>query len=146
MGEKTTAARMTAIHAPFRLRHDLKANVLEASLHGFWSEDDRERFGLALQREIAWLRQAGRPFGLLFDLRGFGVQSAANIDAMIASSRPTSRRDRAPTAVVVGRALVRLQASRVLNVAEFRIFETREEAVAWLTARCLSNGSSAPAG
>ncbi len=119
---------------PYTVHFDRSAGVLEARLAGFWSVTDRRRFGVILQRELADLRRAATRYSILFDLRGFEVQSAANIDAMVAGSDPASPRERAPIAVVTDRALLRRQASRVLNLAETRTFDTREAALAWLAA------------
>ena len=123
--------RTTVPDQAYRLSRNEAPPILEASLFGFWSEQDRENFTAALMGEIEAFRQRDRSFGLLFDLREFGVQSAANIDAMITASSPGTEHKRAPAAVVVDRALMKLQASRVL-LGPKRMFETREEAIKWL--------------
>ncbi len=116
----------------YHLSQHEKAPILEACLTGFWWSQDRKDFSTALIGSIELLRQSGRPFGVLFDLRAFDVQSAANVDAMKMASSPGSGHKRAPSAIVSGRALVKLQASRVFTLGATRVFATREEAIDWL--------------
>lgn len=106
--------------------------MLEFALMGHWDVGTVARFAAAIRDAVERLPALGVRPGeqvALFDITGFGVQSPevlAAIGAIADRSRTTSRK----IALVRNSALLSMQVKRAMP--HLRMFDTREEALAWL--------------
>ena len=103
-------------------------------LSGFWSEDTIDQYERALRQTFERLKQLGSPTRCLWDTTDMSVQSRVYAERLqqIVESLAALMPDR--RAIVVGNALARLQAQRATAAVQegHRMFETIEEAEAWL--------------
>lgn len=116
-----------------RIEIDAAARLVRIELTSFWTSESFEAFEQELSRSLlarGW--QAGNYVALL-DVRRRGVQSKEMSD-QVRRARQDERRVLAPRrlAILVGGALVKMQAQRV-NSAQDAIFYDEQEALAWLS-------------
>lgn len=115
----------------FEIRYDPVARMLHLRLSGFWTPEVASRFAEELEREINDIGDSA-DFTVLSDSRDFPAQSAAIAQelGMIAVTGAARR-----SAFIVGGALSKIQASRVMPGDHIRIFLDEAEARKWLEQR-----------
>lgn len=119
----------------FDIRFDPRDPILFLRLSGFWTLPIALAFEAALQDAGRDLRLAEKCTGTLSDSRAFPVQSE-EVGAVLARIRLAGPgHEPWPTAIVVGSALNKLQAERVMKRDNVRVFLDMDEARAWLRAR-----------
>lgn len=111
---------------------DEAERTLKVVVEGFWTDSVQREFardyGLAIRR----CRQSRRPFTLLVDAQRFAVQPKSIVAGMAAVHDAEAAVERAPTAIVVGSAILKLQAERTITGDNVRVFLEMPVAVAWL--------------
>jgi hypothetical protein len=111
---------------------DPDRKLVQIMLRGHWTIDVARAYEAEFRAALAQFAHRGCLLGeqiTLIDITGFGVQSqevAALLEPFAADQTIAPRR----TAMVVGTMLAKLQARRV--APDYRIFVSREEALAWL--------------
>ena len=119
----------------YRIEYDADAAILNVVLVGFWTAEKTQRFAGEVAAELGALRRQGLRFGVLADAREFAVQARDVIDGLMRVINASDQKDRAPTAIIVGTALGKMQAERTLTAPHVHIVSDRDDAVAWLKDR-----------
>ena len=94
----------------YRIEYDADAAILNVVLVGFWTAEKTQRFAGEVAAELGALRRQGLRFGVLADAREFAVQARDVIDGLMRVINASDQKDRAPTAIIVGTALGKMQA------------------------------------
>lgn len=118
----------------YEIAYEAAQRVVRMRMAGFWSPDTAIRFSsevLTLCERVA--RRDGR-YAVLLDGTAFDVQTPEVAGRLAALTRAGVALSDAPYAMAVGSMLAKLQAQRLLNVPNARVFLAAEEAEAWL--RC----------
>ncbi len=116
----------------YEIDFDPVRKLLVLRTEGFWSLGTLAAFAAAALARGAIARARYGRYAILADSRKLPVQSAEvarALDAVVSKSLALSD---APYACVVGSMLVKLQAERVLNRPNCRVFLDMDEATAWL--------------
>lgn len=116
----------------FSIDWNADRSILEARVDGFWDQRTIARFADELGQAMADLRGRGVKFGVLGEGSGFAVQTQEVADGLTRLVDAGNQANRAPTAIVAGGMLVKMQAARAMAAPHLRVFATREEALAWL--------------
>ena len=117
---------------PYSIHYDPATSTLEARVEGFWDQATIARFIGDFSAAIAELRGRGLRFGVLGDGSHFAVQAQEIARGLTTLVDAGNQHNRAPTAIVAGAALVKMQATRAMAAPHLRVFATRDEARAWL--------------
>lgn len=118
--------------APYTIDFDEARSILIVRAEGFWSRETLAAFGNELLGRINAVGATGKPFTVLADASAFPVQSVWVSTGFIGIVHRIDRKLWVPTAIVATRALLRLQALRVLIAPHIRIFSDMDAALAWL--------------
>jgi hypothetical protein len=128
------SSKFITLESPhYSARLDPGQKLVEIVLRGHWTVDIARSYERDFRSALDELAQRGCPLGeqaTLIDITGFGVQPqdvAAQLELFAADQSIAPRR----TAMVVSTMLLKLQARRV--APDYRIFDNRDEALAWLT-------------
>ena len=116
----------------YRLEFDPERDLITATLSGFWASETVAAYAADL---TALLRRAGAPdrrIRLLGCSAAMPVQSAETSAAFGKFSAELNVVCTGPIAIIVGSALNRIQASRVLAHERVRVFLDESEALDWL--------------
>lgn len=117
----------------FEIRFDDHAGILHLRLEGHWTAATFAHFTATLLYHVTKLRLTSRRYAVLSDASAFAVQTPAIASAFDrVMSHDKAKRARA-VAIVVGSMLNRLQVKRTIDAPNLRVFDTREEALEWLT-------------
>lgn len=111
---------------------DPNTAFLEVRVQGFWDQDMITSFAEEFAAKLAELRAAGAAFGVLADASEFSVQGQQISEGLTRIVDADNHDNRAPSALVIGSALVKMQAARTMAADHVRIFASREEAMVWL--------------
>jgi hypothetical protein len=115
----------------YTIDSDPPHRLLRLVLSGFWTEEEARAFARDQQAAV---RRLGPPFGThltLADLRSFALQThevSEVIRQLVINAAATSKR----IAMVGGEGLARMQFKRITARDDARMFDTVEEAEAWL--------------
>ena len=118
----------------YTIAYDAEQRVIRLRMAGFWSLDTAVRFSsevLTLCGSVA--RRDGR-YAVLLDGTAFDIQTPEVSSRLAALTQAGVALSDAPYVMAVGSMLAKLQAQRVMNVPNARVFLTAEEAEEWL--RC----------
>lgn len=117
---------------PYSISVDLAAARLRIVINGFWGPEVIARFLAELKEKGEPLEHIGRPYRSLTDARDFRVQSVeiASYFAGFMSTEVGPGLEK--QALVVGSALAKLQALRVLEGTAMGIFDSVDAAEIWL--------------
>jgi len=117
---------------PFEIDVDEKAGVVRMVLRGFWTLADLHAFGAQLAEAVGRAARRHAIFALISDSTGFKIQSAEVSEAFGRMMGAGNRVHAGPSAIVVGSALNKLQAERLLGSPRVRIFTDFDAAVRWV--------------
>lgn len=121
--------------------HDLR--MLRLAVHGFWDQSVMAAYVAEVRRAMADLRRTGGCRYILVDMSGYPIQPKEIAEAHGALLRSSRNMDGIRVALVMQSVLSRLQANRLAAEAGHEIFDSREEAEAWLFAGGSEGTSSA---
>lgn len=128
---------------PFRIVWHEKDTILEVVYPAVPTVQDVEDYSRAVRGRIDMIR--GRPWACLVDQRAVGAMPPEVVQVIADLNAWAQKRNMRRTARVVTSAVARLQSTRLVREAmlhtEFRVFESREDALTWLRA---SDPSSTP--
>jgi len=115
----------------YKIRFDEASGILICSNSGFWTTETAACFFDDLNTAILEALKRSGQARLLIDNSDFPVQSQEVIELM---AERTERMEalRARTAIVMTRALAKIQAKRITNNPNVAIFEEPGAAKAWL--------------
>ncbi len=116
--------------APFEISGDEEIGIIQAALRGFWTIEIFEAFERAMLAKSARMKSLHSVYALFSDCTEFPVQASDVVHLFQRIEGPESVGG--PTAILVGSALVKLQAERVLTDPAIRAFTDRQRAEAWL--------------
>ena len=115
----------------YSIRHDQTLNILEITVGGFWTVDEFGAFVRELQCALSVAPGKEVPMSL-YNYTGAAIQSQEIVALMQDLARGVAP-GRKVAMYTEGR-LARMQARRVAMAgARMRIFDSRSEAMAWLT-------------
>ena len=113
---------------------DLRTGVIEIVIAGFWQDGEVEAFAAGLAKEVASVHETGRMHATLYDYTDAVIQSQETVARFADIARDNPFRV-AKTAIFTGGKLARRQAGRIAEQGpHIRVFEDRDEALAWLRA------------
>lgn len=117
----------------YAIKADMNSAIIEVRVDGFLTPDDIKAFHAEMMREVRAMRLQGKRQSILYDYTDAVIQSqevVAALKDLADSDAFASRR----VALYSGGQLARMQATRIAaGDARFRIFDSRDDAVAWLT-------------
>lgn len=116
----------------YQLRFDPAQKILHVTTEGFWSLGTLAAFSATALAQGAALRLRHGAFAVLADGRRFPIQAADVAKGFELFLHKGVQISSAPFAIVVPTVLGKLQAERVLNTPNCRIFIDWDEATAWL--------------
>lgn len=99
---------------------------------GLWSASEADAFCAELRTQMTAARCAGRPIRMLAVLDGYQLPCPSAAEATDRAVDLLQSRLIERYALVTQSALVRLRIRRLLDGVNYQIFNTREEAAAWL--------------
>lgn len=121
----------TAVRTPmFTITHQPTYNIVEAALSGFFDMDEFERYVAEVEPIIRRAARQPDSYLMLLDVSGCAIQSQVIMAAFQGhlANVPKARL----CAVVTGSSIVRLQVRRVMGAPNLKMFESRENGLAWL--------------
>ena len=116
----------------YRIESDFAHRRLVMLLEGFWDPDLITRFAADLSTEASKIRSRCPDFSSLCDASQLQVQSANVIEGFNAIVDLGPKMTTGRSAIVVGSALLKLQAERVFKGTRARVFTDRHAAEDWL--------------
>ncbi len=115
------------------IKNNLALNCLEITVSGFWTPEHLDAFKADLKQAIAAFPTPGRAPASLYNFTDAAIQPQVVVAKMQAMASSKDLAGRKVALYTEGR-LARLQAKRVAEAgSNMRVFETRADAVAWLT-------------
>ena len=121
---------------PFRIEWHEGDGILEVVYPAAPTLGDVDTYAREVRARIEAL--AGRPWSCLVDQRVVGAMAPEAVQVIAELNAYAQATGMVRTARVVGSAVARLQSTRMVREAalrtEFRVFESRDEALTWLRA------------
>lgn len=118
--------------AEVRVAYDSDAAIVRCSLKGLLTPEVVEKYERSLQQEVALARQKSPRVRMLFD-SGEGLVQPAEIVKRLREVGDRVRRPGDRLAVVVGSALLKMQAERTTDAQnDEQVFRSVADAEAWL--------------
>lgn len=116
---------------PYTLTIDGASGLIEAVMTGFWNAAQCEHFISEMREAQEKIEQLGKAPLSLIDVRGQSAQSQEVVAALQQFASDSISRKRR-TAVIVGSALLKLQAHRIAASDVHQIFTDPAEGRRWL--------------
>ncbi|MET3763110.1 hypothetical protein [Sphingomonas sp. UYEF23] len=116
----------------YDIRFDATRRVFVITSVGFWTLGTLASFSAATVAQGMAMRVRYGPYAVLNDARDYPIQSsqvAHGLELLMAQSLKITS---GPVVTVVNKALNKMQAERVLNAPNSRVFLDWDEANAWL--------------
>ena len=116
----------------YDLSFDEKSRIIYLRGHGFWDLDNVASLERDLTATINRAQASGEPYSVLTDNRDLPIQSAQVMEALAKMSEAEIMTPTGRAAILVNRMLNKLQAERVAQHPNVRVFTDEAEARRWL--------------
>lgn len=116
----------------FEFELDIPQRLLTVRLLGFWKLETVELYGQDLAAHLRDLRRLSPPRACLVDARSFSIQAKDIAERQVQTVTTLLPLYPERTARVVASAIAHKQAARMATNFSHRVFDSLDEAMAWL--------------